>query len=176
MLADIPTWQTLNSNSTPLQGTGRYCVMEFLFYRRPDFVAKVPRPLTKHDCELYVERTQKHKRRIPSALSFENIIQNRALPPASLEDFMVRSSSTLAVLILTLHIGVLAPCFSRCREPGFLLVGTKLHSPFPRASINGPEPFTLLELNTAPPYEGCSRTKWQISAKTSGYGWAFFWL
>ncbi len=31
-------------------------------------------------CQIYVERTQKHKRAIPPELSFENVIQNKALP------------------------------------------------------------------------------------------------
>lgn len=54
--------------------------MSILFYRRPDYVAKVPGPMNLTQCQLYVERTQKHKRAIPPELSFENVIQNRALP------------------------------------------------------------------------------------------------
>ena len=54
--------------------------MSILFYRRPDFVAKVPGPMNLTQCQIYVERTQKHKRAIPPELSFENVIQNRALP------------------------------------------------------------------------------------------------
>ena len=63
--------------------------MSVLLYRRPDFVAKLPGPMTKSQCQLYVDRTQKHKRSIPPGLSFENIVQNKALPPCSLQDFMV---------------------------------------------------------------------------------------
>lgn len=54
--------------------------MSVLFYRRPDYVAKLPGPMNLAQCQVYVERTQKHRRAIPPELSFENIIQNRALP------------------------------------------------------------------------------------------------
>ncbi len=57
--------------------------MSILFYRRPDYVAKVPGPMNLAQCQVYVERTQKHKRAIPPELSFENVIQNRALPVRS---------------------------------------------------------------------------------------------
>ncbi|KAL8737005.1 MAG: hypothetical protein Q9181_002116 [Wetmoreana brouardii] len=62
--------------------------MSLLFYRRPDYVAKLPGPMNLTQCQIYVERTQKHRRAIPPELSFENIIQNRALPPCTLQDFM----------------------------------------------------------------------------------------
>lgn len=54
--------------------------MSLLFYRRPDYVAKLPGPMSPAQCQIYVERTQKHKRAIPPELSFENVIQNKALP------------------------------------------------------------------------------------------------
>lgn len=56
---------------------------------RPAFVAKVPGPMTVSSCQAYVDRTSKHKRSIPPDLSFENIVQNKALPPCSRQDFMV---------------------------------------------------------------------------------------
>lgn len=31
-------------------------------------------------CQAYVEKTMKHRRSIPLELSFENVIQNKALP------------------------------------------------------------------------------------------------
>ncbi|KAL8809895.1 MAG: hypothetical protein Q9223_007858 [Gallowayella weberi] len=62
--------------------------MSLLFYRRPDFVAKLPGPMNLTQCQIYVERTQKHRRAIPPELSFENVIQNKALPPCTLQDFM----------------------------------------------------------------------------------------
>ncbi|KAL8642271.1 MAG: hypothetical protein Q9226_008527 [Calogaya cf. arnoldii] len=62
--------------------------MSLLFYRRPDFVAKLPGPMEKSQCQIYVDRTQKHKKSIPPELSFDNILQNKALPPCSLQDFM----------------------------------------------------------------------------------------
>ena len=54
--------------------------MSLLFYRRPDFVAKMPGPLGLAQCQAYVDKTQKHRRAIPSQLSFENVIQDKALP------------------------------------------------------------------------------------------------
>lgn len=54
--------------------------MSLLFYRRPDYVAKLPGPMSLAQCQIYVERTQKHRRAIPPELSFENVIQNKALP------------------------------------------------------------------------------------------------
>ncbi|KAI4265768.1 MAG: hypothetical protein L6R38_009189 [Xanthoria sp. 2 TBL-2021] len=62
--------------------------MSLLFYRRPDFVAKLPGPMDKTQCQIYVDRTQKHKKAIPPELSFDNILQNKALPPCALQDFM----------------------------------------------------------------------------------------
>ncbi|KAI4138417.1 MAG: hypothetical protein L6R39_006798 [Caloplaca ligustica] len=62
--------------------------MSVIFYKRPDYVAKLPGPMTLTQCQIYVERTQKHRRAIPPELSFENIIQNKVLPPCTLQDFM----------------------------------------------------------------------------------------
>ncbi|KAL8934122.1 MAG: hypothetical protein Q9211_005394 [Gyalolechia sp. 1 TL-2023] len=62
--------------------------MSLLFYRRPDYIARLPGPMNLTQCQIYVERTQKHRRAIPPELSFENIIQNKALPPCTLQDFM----------------------------------------------------------------------------------------
>ncbi|KAL8901662.1 MAG: hypothetical protein Q9192_000421 [Flavoplaca navasiana] len=62
--------------------------MSLLFYRRPDYVAKLPGPMEKSQCQIYVDRTQKHKKSIPPELSFDNILQNKALPPCALQDFM----------------------------------------------------------------------------------------
>lgn len=62
--------------------------MSILFYKRPDYVAKPPGPLNVSDCQKYVERTMGSKSSIPPELSFENVIQNKALPPCSLQDFM----------------------------------------------------------------------------------------
>ena len=65
--------------------------MSIIWYKRPDFVAKLPGPMNLTQCQIYVERTQKHKRAIPPELAFENVIQNKALPPCALQDFMVRT-------------------------------------------------------------------------------------
>lgn len=54
--------------------------MPLQFYRRPDFIAKVPGPLDLAQCQAYIERTQKHRGAIPPELSFESVIQNKALP------------------------------------------------------------------------------------------------
>ena len=45
--------------------------------------------MTVSSCQAYVERTAKHKRCIPPDLSFENVVQNKAMPPCSRQDFMV---------------------------------------------------------------------------------------
>lgn len=44
--------------------------------------------MTVSSCQAYVERTSKHKRSIPPDLCFENVVQNRAMPPCSRQDFM----------------------------------------------------------------------------------------
>jgi hypothetical protein len=75
--------------------------MSILFYKPPDYVAKVPGPMNLTQCQIYVERTQKHRRAIPPELSFENVIQNRA---CALQDFMVGilpTKTQSVVLILT---------------------------------------------------------------------------
>lgn len=54
--------------------------MSILFYRRPDYVSKTNGPLSQQECQRYVERTANGKRGIPDELSFENIMNNRALP------------------------------------------------------------------------------------------------
>lgn len=62
--------------------------MSILFYGRPAFVAKAPGPMTVSSCQAYVERTSKYKRSIPPDLSFDNVVQNKAMPPCSRQDFM----------------------------------------------------------------------------------------
>ncbi|KAL8910643.1 MAG: hypothetical protein Q9171_004098 [Xanthocarpia ochracea] len=62
--------------------------MSLFFYRRPDYVAKLPGPMNLTQCQVYIDRTQKHRRAIPPELSFENVLQNKALPPCTLQDFM----------------------------------------------------------------------------------------
>ncbi|KAL8665563.1 MAG: hypothetical protein Q9168_007662 [Polycauliona sp. 1 TL-2023] len=62
--------------------------MSLLFYRRPDFVSKLPGPMDKSQCQVYVDRTHRHRKAIPPELSFDNIMQNKALPPCALQDFM----------------------------------------------------------------------------------------
>lgn len=62
--------------------------MSILFYKRPDYIATPPGPLTVSDCQKYVERSMSSRSVIPPELSFENVIQNKALPPCSLQDFM----------------------------------------------------------------------------------------
>lgn len=62
--------------------------MSVLFYRRPDYLAKSMGPLNKTECQIYVERAKKSERAIPKGLSFDDIVENKALPPCSLPDFM----------------------------------------------------------------------------------------
>lgn len=58
--------------------------MSIVFYRRPDYVAKLPGHMSLAQCQAYVERTQKHRRAIPSELSFDNVVHNKALAVRSL--------------------------------------------------------------------------------------------
>ncbi|KAK5144642.1 hypothetical protein LTR04_001503 [Oleoguttula sp. CCFEE 6159] len=62
--------------------------MSILFYRRPDYVSRSAGPLNPKDCQKYVQRTKNSKNNIPPELSFERVIENKALPPCSLRDFM----------------------------------------------------------------------------------------
>ncbi|KIW03286.1 uncharacterized protein PV09_05499 [Verruconis gallopava] len=62
--------------------------MSILFYRRPDYVSRPAGPLNLKDCQKYVERTKNNKSAIPPELSFERVVNNETLPPASLTDFM----------------------------------------------------------------------------------------
>ncbi|KAL8788801.1 MAG: hypothetical protein Q9213_001472 [Squamulea squamosa] len=62
--------------------------MSILFYQRPDYVAKLPGPMNLTQCQIQVERTHKNRKAIPPELSFENILQNKALPPCTLQDFL----------------------------------------------------------------------------------------
>jgi len=80
--------------------------MSILFYKRPDYVAKVQGPMNLTQCQIYVERTQKHRRAIPPELSFENVIQNRALPPCALQDFMVGILPTKTQSVVLILIGL----------------------------------------------------------------------
>ena len=70
--------------------------MSILFYRRPDYVDKAPGYLNDSACQRYVERTKGSKHKAPMELSFDNILNNRTLPPTTLGDFMVYISYPLA--------------------------------------------------------------------------------
>lgn len=54
--------------------------MSVLFYRRPDYVERTDGPLNWEDCQKYVERTKGNRHNIPQELSFENVVNNKALP------------------------------------------------------------------------------------------------
>ncbi|KAM3079388.1 hypothetical protein ACMFMG_005820 [Clarireedia jacksonii] len=62
--------------------------MSILFYRRPDYTTNSAAPLNASECQRYVERARNCERAIPPGLSFEDVIENRSLPPCSLADFM----------------------------------------------------------------------------------------
>ena len=70
--------------------------------KRPAFVEKAQGPMTLASCQAYVERTSKHKRSIPPDLSFENVIQDKAMPPCSRQDFMV---FTFVAALAQVHLG-----------------------------------------------------------------------
>lgn len=54
--------------------------MSILFYRRPDYLAARSAPLNPTECAVYVQRAKKSERAIPKGLSFDEIIENKALP------------------------------------------------------------------------------------------------
>ncbi|KUJ18357.1 uncharacterized protein LY89DRAFT_46694 [Mollisia scopiformis] len=62
--------------------------MSILFYRRPDYLNKPAGPINSTECARYVERAKNSERAIPNGLSFDEVINNKALPPCSLNDFM----------------------------------------------------------------------------------------
>ena len=70
--------------------------------KRPAFVEKAQGPMTLASCQAYVERTSKHKRSIPPDLSFENVVQDKAMPPCSRQDFMVL---TFVAALVQVHLG-----------------------------------------------------------------------
>ena len=70
--------------------------------KRPAFVEKAQGPMTLASCQAYVERTSKHKKSIPPDLSFENVIQDKAMPPCSRLDFMVL---TLVANLVQVQLG-----------------------------------------------------------------------
>lgn len=104
--------------------------MSILFYRRPDYVAKVPGPMSLSQCQLYVERTQKHRRAIPPELSFENVIQNRALPvrpEGKVESLFRELGLTVAAMCSTRFHGLPSLYFARCGESSILAMASGLH-------------------------------------------------
>ncbi|KAI9643900.1 hypothetical protein NHQ30_007251 [Ciborinia camelliae] len=62
--------------------------MSLLFYKRPDYTSKANGPITSTECQRYAARAKNSERSIPSGLTFEDVIENRSLPPCSLSDFM----------------------------------------------------------------------------------------
>jgi hypothetical protein len=78
--------------------------MEFLFYRRPDFVKRPNGPLEMMSCQRMASKTYSSKKDLPKSISFDRVCENRALPvsrsstyvnspayiskPCSLVDFM----------------------------------------------------------------------------------------
>ena len=55
--------------------------MSLLFYKRPDYVARAVGPVDPAEYERQLEKTRKS---IPSQLSFEMVVSNRAMPPVSI--------------------------------------------------------------------------------------------
>lgn len=92
--------------------------MSILFYRRPDYVDKAPGYLNDSACQRYVDRTKGSKHKAPIELSFDNILNNRTLPPTTLGDFMVCTCTHHVVLVAPLTYlrpaGLPHVCCSRC--------------------------------------------------------------
>lgn len=77
--------------------------MSVLFYRRPDYLNKSAGPITSSECSRYVERAKSESRpfphlwqvdqyindliesgkAIPDGLSFEDVVEKKALPVSS---------------------------------------------------------------------------------------------
>ncbi|KAG4031802.1 hypothetical protein MFRU_008g01610 [Monilinia fructicola] len=62
--------------------------MSLLFYKRPDYTNKANGPINATECQRYVARAKNSERTIPPGLTFEDVLENRSLPPCSLSDFM----------------------------------------------------------------------------------------
>ncbi|KAL8990859.1 MAG: hypothetical protein Q9177_000588 [Variospora cf. flavescens] len=62
--------------------------MSVLFYKRPDYVPKLPGPMSLTQSEIIAEKTHMSRTPIPAKLSFENIVQNKAQTPCTLQDFL----------------------------------------------------------------------------------------
>ncbi|KAI4095722.1 MAG: hypothetical protein LQ344_001439 [Seirophora lacunosa] len=62
--------------------------MSVLLYKRPDYVPKLPGPMSLTQIQIIDEKTHMSRTPFPPKLSFENIIQNKAPPPCSLQDFL----------------------------------------------------------------------------------------
>lgn len=61
--------------------------MSILFYKKPEF-SKTEGSLAQSSCQRYVERAASSTSTIPEELSFRNVIEDRALPPCGLQDFL----------------------------------------------------------------------------------------
>ena len=64
--------------------------MSILFYKRPDYIPRPDRPLNLSDCQKYVDRANCCKATIPPELSFENVIENKAMPVGDLDTYSSR--------------------------------------------------------------------------------------
>ncbi|QSZ33286.1 hypothetical protein DSL72_002874 [Monilinia vaccinii-corymbosi] len=62
--------------------------MSLLFYKRPDYTDKANAPINATECQVYAARAKNSERKIPPGLTFEDVMENRSLPPCSLSDFM----------------------------------------------------------------------------------------
>jgi len=65
--------------------------MSVLFYRRPDYLNKPDGPINTADCQKYAERAKNAERIIPPGLSFDEVMNNKALP---VSDSICESSKT----------------------------------------------------------------------------------
>jgi hypothetical protein len=78
--------------------------MSVLFYRRPDYLNKATGPINATECQRYVERAKNAERAIPPGLSFDEVINNKALPVSLYRwNSLHNLTTTLAMLIERLH-------------------------------------------------------------------------
>lgn len=62
--------------------------MSVLFYRRPEFILRDPGHLSQTACQRYAEKATRNKSKIPQELSFDNIVNDKVLPPCAKRDFL----------------------------------------------------------------------------------------
>lgn len=100
--------------------------MSFLFYKRPPYVETPDGPISLSTCQKYVDRSKNVKIDIPTEISFENVIANKAMPVLlSFQLEQLEANMKLALLSPRLY-GLFGLCDSRCRKSPVLPMDGRL--------------------------------------------------